>query len=74
MCESSICASLPLEEVVVPRAIWLTGVALLAGGVLGAARRWPDLSWYAGTTPFRHAIGVIATLCICGGLIGMAVV
>ena len=66
--------SLPLEEVVVPRAIWFVGVGLLAGGVLGAVLRWPDLTWYAGTTPRRRAIGVVSTLCICALIIGVAVI
>ncbi len=66
--------SLPLEEVVVPEVVWVVGVGLLAGGVLGAVLRWPDLTWYAGTKPRRRAIGVVSTLCVCALIIGVAVV
>ena len=66
--------SLPLEEVVVPGTIWFIGVGLLAGGVVGAVLRWPDLTWYAGTKPRRRAIGVVSTLCICALIIGVAVI
>ena len=66
--------SLPLEEVVVPGAIWFVGVGLLAGGVVGAVLRWLDLTWYGGTKPRRRAIGVVSTLCVCALIIGVAVV
>ena len=66
--------SLPLAEVVVPGVIWFVGIGLLASGVGGAALRWPDLAWYAGTKPFWRATGVIAALCICGLIIGVAIV
>jgi hypothetical protein len=66
--------SLPLEEVVVPGTIWFVGVGLLAGGVVGAVLRWPDLTWYAGTKPRRRAIGVVSTLCICALIISVAVI
>ena len=66
-------ASMLIDWTVAPAALWLVAVALLAGGVVGAALRWPGLAWYAGTRPRRHAGGVIATLCICTLLIGAAV-
>jgi len=66
--------SLPLDEVVIPEAIWLVGVGLLAGGVFGAVLRWPDLSWYVGPKPFRRAIQVTATLGMGALLIGVAVI
>ena len=66
--------SLPLEEVVVPGTIWFVGVGLLAGGVVGAVLRWPDLTWYAGTKPRRRAIGVVSTLCVYALIIRVAVI
>ncbi len=66
--------SLPLDVLVVPMAIWLIGVGLLAGGVIGAVLRWPELPWYGGTKPIRRAISVIATLCMGALLIGVAVI
>ena len=66
--------SLPLEEVIVPGTIWFVGVGLLAGGVVGAVLRWPDLTWYAGTKPRRRAISVVSTLCICALIISVAVI
>ncbi len=66
--------TLPLDVLVVPMAIWLIGVGLLAGGVIGAVLRWPELSWYAGTNPRWRAISVIAMFCSCALLIGVAVV
>ncbi len=65
--------SLPLDQVVIPQGIWFVGIGLLAGGVFGAALRWPDLAWYAGKNPLQRMIGVIATLCICLFIIGVAV-
>lgn len=64
--------SMPLKEVVVPGTVWVAGVGLLFGGVLGAVLRWPDLTWYAGKHPLWRAIGVSTTLCSCGLLIGVA--
>jgi hypothetical protein len=66
-------ASMLIDWTVAPVALWLVAVALLAGGVLGAARRWPGLAWYAGTRPRWRAGGVVATLCICALVIGAAV-
>jgi len=65
-------ASLLINWVVVPVAIWLVAVGLLAGGVAGAVLRWPELSWYDGTKPIRRTIGVIASLVICALIIGVA--
>lgn len=66
--------SLPLDEVVIPEAIWLVGVGLLAGGVFGAVLRWPELPWYVGTKPLRRVISVSATLGMGALLIGVAVI
>jgi len=65
-------ASLLIDWVVVPMAIWLVAVGLLVGGVVGAVLRWPDLSWFEGTKPIGRAIGVIATLLICAPIIAVA--
>ena len=66
--------TLPLDVLVIPETAWLIGVGLLAGGVAGAALRWPDLTWYAGTKPRRRAISVVSTLCICALIISVAVI
>ena len=58
-------ASMLIDWTVAPAALWLVAVALLAGGVAGAALRWPGLAWYAGTRPRWRAGGVVATLCAC---------
>ena len=65
-------ASILIDWTVAPAALWLVAVALLAGGVAGAALRWPGLAWYAGTRPRWRAAGVVATLCVCALLIGSA--
>jgi len=67
-------ASLLINWVVVSVAIWLVAVGLLAGGVVGAVLRWPELSWFDGTKPIGRAIAVIASLCICALIIGVAVI
>ena len=58
--------------VVVPTAAWLAAVALLSGGVAGAALRWPELAWYTGTHPIRRALSGGATLASCALVIGVA--
>jgi hypothetical protein len=60
-----------INWVVVPAALWLVAVALLAGGVVGAALRWPDLAWSVGTRPVRRAVGVGATLVGCALIVGL---
>jgi len=65
-------ASLLINWVVVPIAIWLVAVGLLALGVVGAVLRWPDLEWFAGTKPIGRAIAVIASLFIGALIIGVA--
>ena len=65
-------ASMRIDWTVAPAALWLVAVALLAGGVLGAALRWPGLAWYAGARPRWRAGGVVATLCACALIIGAA--
>jgi hypothetical protein len=65
-------APLLINWVIVPTAIWLIAVALLAGGVAGAVRRWPELAWFASTHPLRRTIGVGFTLLICMLIIGVA--
>ena len=66
-------APLLINWVIVPTAIWLIAVALLAGGVVGAVLRWPELAWSTGTHPIRGAIGVGATLVGCALIVGVAV-
>jgi cell division septal protein FtsQ len=60
---------LVINWVMVPTAIWLIAVAMLAGGVVGAVLRWPELAWF----PIRRVIGVGATLVSCALIIGIAV-
>ena len=69
-----VIAQLLISWVLVPRAIWLIAVALLAGGVVGAVLRWPELAWFAGRRPIRRAIGIGATLVSCALIIGVAVI
>ncbi len=68
-----VVAPLLIDWVRVPTALWLLAVALLAGGVAGAALRWPELAWFAGTHPVRRAVSVGATLASCTLIIGVAV-
>jgi hypothetical protein len=68
-----VLAPLLINWVKVPTALWHMAVALLAGGVVGAVLRWPELAWFTGTRPIRRAIGVGATLVICTLIIGVAV-
>lgn len=68
-----VVAPLLINWVIVPALIWLIAVALLAGGVAGAALRWPDLAWFSGTRPIRCAIRVGATLASCALIVGVAV-
>ena len=65
-------ASLLINWVVVPVAVWLVAVGLLAGGVVGAVVRWPGLVWFAGTKPVGRAISVIVSLFMCTLIIGAA--
>lgn len=65
-------APLLINWVIVPTAVWFLAVALLTGGVVGAVRRWPELTWFIGTHPLRRSIGIAATLVICALLIGVA--
>ena len=60
-----VIAPLLSNWVAVPTAIWLTGVASLAAGVVGAVLRWPELAWSTGTHPIRRAMGAGATLVSC---------
>ncbi len=62
-----------IDWTVAPAALWLVAVALLAGGAAGAALRWPELAWYAGTRPRQRAVGVIAALCSCAVIIAVAI-
>ena len=68
-----VLARLLINWVMVPTVLWLIAVALLSGGVVGAARRWPELAWFGGTHPIRRALGVGATLVSCALIIGVAV-
>src|ERR671933_76633 len=68
-----VVARLVINWVLVPTAIWLIAVALLAGGVVGSMLRWPELSWFSGTHPMRRAMGIGSTLVSCALIIGVAV-
>jgi hypothetical protein len=46
-----VIARLLINWVTVPTAIWLAGVAALAGGVFAAVLRWPKLAWLSGRHP-----------------------
>jgi hypothetical protein len=65
-------APMLVNWVVVPTALWLLAVALLAGGVVGAALRWPELAWSEGAPPIRRAVRVGATLLSCALVVGVA--
>ena len=69
-----VIAPLVINWVMMPRAIWLIAVALLAGGVVGAVLRWPELVWFAGRHPIPRAIGIGAALVSCALIIGVAVI
>ena len=68
-----VVARLVINWVLAPTALWLIGVALLSGGVVGAALRWPELGWFTGRRPIRRAIGIGATLVSCALVVGIAV-
>jgi hypothetical protein len=68
-----VAASRLINWVVVPTGLWLVGVALLAAGVAGAARRWPELAWFAGTRTVGRAVRGGAILVICALVVGAAV-
>ncbi len=68
-----VIAPLLINWVIVPTVIWLIAVALLAGGVVGAVLRWPELAWFSDMRPIRRAIGVGATSVSCMLIIGVAV-
>jgi hypothetical protein len=69
-----VIAPLLINWVIVPTATWFTAVALLAGGVAGAALRWPELGWFTGTHPIRRAIRVGLALLSCMLIVGVAVI
>jgi hypothetical protein len=66
-------ARLLVNWVMLPTVVWLGAVILLAGGVVGAVLRWPELAWLAGRHPLRRALGAGATLVACVLVIGLAV-
>jgi hypothetical protein len=68
-----VIAPLLINWVIVPTAIWLIALGLLAGGVAGAVLRWPELAWLAGTRPIGRAIRVGLTLVGCALIVGVAV-
>ena len=69
-----VVAPLLINWVMVPTVIWFIAVTLLAGGVVGAVLRWGELTWFSGTHPIRHAIGLGATLVSCALIITVAVI
>ena len=68
-----VVAPLVINWVLMPTVIWLIVVALLAGGVVGAALRWPELAWFTGSRPIRRAVSIGATLMSCMLITGMAI-
>jgi hypothetical protein len=68
-----VIAPLLINWVLVPIVVWLVAVALLVGGVAGAALRWPELAWVSGTHPIQRAIGLGATLVGCALIVGVAI-
>ena len=68
-----VIAPLLINWVVMPTLLWLIAVGLLAGGVAGAALRWPELAWFSGTRPTWRAISVSTTLVTCALIAGVAV-
>ena len=69
-----VIAPLLINWVIVPTLIWFTAVALLAGGIVGAVLRWPELAWFSGRHPIRRAIRVSATLVSCALIITVALI
>jgi hypothetical protein len=69
-----VVAPLLINWVMVPTIIWLVAVALLAGGVAGAALRWPELAWSSGRRPIRQVIRLGATLVSCALIITVALI
>ena len=67
-----VIASLVINWVLMPTVIWLIAVALLAGGVVGAVLRWPELAWLTGSRPIRRAVSIGATLLSCMLIITVA--
>ncbi|HEY8600698.1 MAG TPA: hypothetical protein VIL85_19835 [Thermomicrobiales bacterium] len=68
-------ASLLVNWVIVPAAVWLLAVGLLAGGVVVTVMRWPDLPWFAeGVNQRKRAFHVAADLIISVLLIGVVFV
>jgi hypothetical protein len=67
-----VAAPLLVNWVVVPTGLWLVAVALLAGGVAGAALRWTQLTWSTSAHPLRRAVGVGTTLLSCALIVGVA--
>ena len=68
-----VLARLLVNWVRMPTALWLSAVALLTVGVVGAVLRWQALAWFAGRHPIWRAIGAGATLVTCALSIGLAV-
>ena len=68
-----VIASLVINWVLMPTVIWLIAVALLAGGVVGAVLRWPELAWFTGRRPIRRAVSIGATLVSCMLITGVAI-
>lgn len=65
-------ATLIVNWTVMPGAVWLVGIVLLALGIAGVALRWSDLPWLAdGSRPSR-IVGIAADLLISALFIGAA--
>jgi hypothetical protein len=67
-------ASLFINWVNVPVAVWLAGVALFAVGVVGAALRWPQVPWFESTRPALRAFFVVTYCFVSGLVVGVAYV
>ena len=69
-----VAAPLLINWVIVPTVLWIVAIAWLAGGVVGAVLRWPELAWFSDTRPTWRAIGIGATLVSCALIVGVAMI
>lgn len=65
-------ASLFVNWVNVPVAVWLVAVGMAAAGGMGAGLRWPQIPWSASTHPALRAAVVLPYWSACGLVIAVA--